>query len=74
MISCKLEQIGERLALVLDDDAADALGARVGDTVHLEPMREGVVQIVERETWAEDTHARGRAFLRRYRRTFEQLS
>jgi hypothetical protein len=32
------------------------------------------VQIVERETWAEDTHARGRAFLRRYRRTFEQLS
>ena len=74
MISCKLEQIGERLALVLDDDAADALGVRVGDTLHLEPTREGVVQIIERETWAEDTHARGRAFLRRYRRTFEQLS
>jgi len=74
MISCKLEQLGERLALVLDEDAVQALNVHVGDVLHLEPTPQGALQVVERETWAEDTHARGRAFLKRYRRTFEQLS
>ncbi|HEY2749757.1 hypothetical protein [Phenylobacterium sp.] len=74
MISCKLEQVDGRLALVLDDDAVETLGARVGDTLHLELSSDGVLLIAERQTWIEDNHARGRAFLRRYRRTFEQLS
>lgn len=70
MISAKLEQIGDRVALVLDDDALAALHAKVGDTVNLQPD-EDVVRVVIRETWLEDAHARGRAFLKRYRRTFE---
>jgi hypothetical protein len=74
MISCKLEQVGERFALILDEAAVEALGARVGDIVRLEPAPNGVAHLAERETWAEDVHARGRAFLRRYRRTFDQLS
>jgi len=74
MISCKLEQVGERLALILDEDAAEALHARIGDTLRLEPTAQGALQVVERETWAEDVHARGRAFLKRYRRNFDQLS
>ena len=74
MISCKLERVGGRLALVLDEDAVQALNARVGDVLHLEPTPQGALQVVERGTWTEDTHARGRAFLKRYRRTFEQLS
>jgi antitoxin component of MazEF toxin-antitoxin module len=73
MISCKLEQVGEFVALVLDDDAMAALNVQVGDTVHLEPDEDGVLRRVARETWAEDSHARGRAFLRRYRRTVERL-
>jgi len=73
MISCKLERIGDRLALVLDEDAAAALHVRVGDTVQLEPAAEGYRQVAVVETWSEDAHARGRAFLKRYRRTFEQL-
>ena len=73
MISCKLEQIGDRVALVLDEDAVAALKVRVGDTVHLEPAAEGIRQVEGAEAWREDAHARGRAFLKRYRRTFEQL-
>ena len=74
MISCKLEQVGDRVVLVLDDDALAALNARVGDTVTLEAAADSVVRVTEQVTWVEDPHARGRAFLRRYRRTFEQLS
>jgi hypothetical protein len=29
---------------------------------------------VQETTWIEDPHARGRVFLKRYRRTFDQLS
>jgi len=76
MISAKLEQIGDRVALVLDAEALAALDARVGDILNLEPTSSGVVRVTVQEatTWIEDGHARGRAFLNRYRRTFEQLS
>jgi len=74
MIAAKLEQIGDRVALILDADALAALDARVGDTINLEPASAGVARVTIQETWVEDAHARGRAFLKRYRRTFEQLS
>jgi hypothetical protein len=74
MISSKLEQIGDRVALVLDAEALAALGAHVGDTLNLEPVSGEHVRVTVQETWTEDAHARGRAFLKRYRRTFEQLS
>ncbi len=74
MIAAKLERIGDRVALVLDADDLAALDARVGDTVRLEPAADRVFRVTIQETWVEDAHARGRAFLKRYRRTFEQLS
>jgi hypothetical protein len=74
MIACKLERIGDRVALVLDADDLAALGAHVGDTVNLEPASECAVRVTVQETSVEDAHARGRAFLKRYRRTFDQLS
>ena len=74
MISCKLEQVGDRLVLVLDEDALAALNARVGDTVNLETATDGVLRVAERETWVEDAHARSRAFLKRYQRTLDRLS
>ncbi|MGH6909465.1 MAG: hypothetical protein ACREE0_08675 [Phenylobacterium sp.] len=74
MIAAKLEQIGDRVALVLDADALAALDAHVGDTINLEPASDRVYRVTIQETWVEDAHARGRAFLKRYRRTFEQLS
>ena len=71
MISCTLEQVGDRLALVLDQDAVQALNLRPGDTVQLEPLAEGRLRITE--TWVDDPHARGRAFLKRYTKSFTQL-
>ena len=71
MVSCTLEQVGDRLALMLDPDAAEALNLRPGDTVQLEPVAEMRLRITE--TWVDDPHARGRAFLRRYTRSFTQL-
>jgi len=66
MIICTLEQAGDRLALVLDKDQCQALGLSPGDTVRLETAAEGVVRIAE--SWSEDPHARGRAFLKRLNR------
>ena len=51
------------------------LNAKVGGMLHLEPTSDGhVLAAVTKEVWVEDPHARGRAFLKRYNRTFEQLS
>lgn len=72
MTSCKLEQVGDRLALMLDQDAAKALNIHPGDTVQLEIVADGVLR-VDSQTWADDPHARARAFLKRYRRAFTQL-
>jgi antitoxin component of MazEF toxin-antitoxin module len=75
MISCQLEQIGDRLALVLDPDVVQALNLRPGGTVRLEVAGDGVLRVaqVESESWTEDPHARGRAFLKRYTRTIAQF-
>jgi hypothetical protein len=71
MIALKLERIGDQVVLVLDEAALAALNAQVGDTLHVEVAE---VRTAVRETWTEDSHARGRAFLRRYRRSFDQLA
>lgn len=71
MISCKVEQVGDRLALMLDPRDAERLNVRPGETVHVEVAE---AHRGERESWADDTHARGRALLRRYRRAFDRLS
>jgi hypothetical protein len=66
MIACTLEQVGDRVALVLDETQCQTLNLHVGDTVRLEAIGDGAVRIVE--TWSEDPHARGRAFLKRLNR------
>ena len=75
MIALKVEMIGDQIAVILTEEALDVLNAKVGGTLHLEPTREGrVLASVTQETWLEDPHARGRAFLKRYNRTFDQMS
>ncbi len=73
MIALKVEKIGDRIAVVFSEEALAQLNLGVGDTIRVEPSRDGVVGTVTREVWVEDPHARGRAFLRRYNRTFERL-
>ena len=65
MIALKVEKIGDRVGVILTEDALAALHLNVGDTLQLEPSGDGAFTALTREGWAEDPHARGRAFLRR---------
>ncbi len=73
MIELKVERIGDRVAVVLTEEAQAALHLKVGDTLQLAPTADGPVQATAREGWIDDPHARGRAVLRRYNRTFERF-
>jgi hypothetical protein len=73
MIALKVEKLGDRVAVVLTEEAQQALHLNVGDTLCLEPSGDGAFNALTREGWADDPHARGRAFLRRYNKTFERF-
>lgn len=69
MLALKVETIGDRAVVVLSEDALKALNVGVGGVLHLEPACD-VIRAAAGEPAAEDLHARGRAFLRRYHRSF----
>jgi antitoxin component of MazEF toxin-antitoxin module len=73
MIALKVELIGDRAAVVLTEEVLAALHLSVGDTLQLEPSGNGAFNAVTREGWADDPHARGRVFLRRYTRNLGQI-
>jgi len=73
MIELKVERIGDRVAVVLTEEVQAALRLKVGDTLQLAQTDDGSLQATAREGWIDDPHARGRAFLRRYNRTFERF-
>jgi hypothetical protein len=74
MIALKVEKIGDQVAVVLTEEALELLGAEIGGTLHLEPAADGAALVaVTQEVWLDDPHARGRAFLKRYNRTFARL-
>jgi antitoxin component of MazEF toxin-antitoxin module len=73
MIALKVEKIGDRTAVVLSEEALAALHLNIGDTLMLTPSGDGAFTALTREGWVEDPHARGRAFLKRYNRSFSQL-
>lgn len=64
MIALKLEQVGDRLAVVLDEAACAALHAKAGDTLLLQNASEAEPQ----DVGFDSRHERGRAFLKRYQR------
>jgi len=70
MIALKVEKIGDQVAVVLTEDAQAALHVAPGDTIQLDIGDDGQVSAVGRGAWVDDPHARGRAFLRRYNRSF----
>lgn len=69
MIALKVEKIGDRAVVVLSEAALAELHLNVGDTLMLAPSGDGAFTALTREGWAEDPHARGRAFLKRYNRS-----
>jgi hypothetical protein len=72
MIALKVEKIGDRIVAVLTEEAVELLNLEVGGVLHLEPAPDGAA-VVTQDAWTDDRHARGRAFLKRYNRTFERL-
>ena len=74
MIALRIEKIGDRVAVILTEEALEALGTGVGGTIHVEPSADGgVLRTVTQETWVEDHGYRGRAFLKRYTRNLQRL-
>jgi hypothetical protein len=60
--------------VILTEEALEVLGAEIGGVLHLEPSADGAAMVaVTQEIWLDDPHARGRAFLKRYNRTFERM-
>ena len=73
MLALTVEKIGDRVAVILTEEALAQLNLAVGDVLRVEPGPDGAIKAVNREVWMEDPHARGRAFLRRYNRSFERF-
>lgn len=73
MIALKLEQRGPDVVVVFDEDARLALKIEVGDIIHVERTPHGVAASVELDIDHEVRAGRGRAFLKRYNRTFQAL-
>lgn len=74
MIALKVEKIGDRVGVILSEDDLAALHLAVGDTLQLCPSADGQITAVAREGWAEDPHARGRNFLKRYTKNLGQVT
>jgi hypothetical protein len=71
MTTARLEQIGDRVGLILDDEACAALQANVGDIVHLRRTPEGELVLDGPDADYDSRHGRGRAFLKRYQRSLQ---
>ena len=67
MIHLKVEQIGDAVAIVLDEEAQRLLGAVVGQTLEFKATDDGVLV-------TKDAVARGKLFVERYIKTFEALA
>lgn len=77
MIALKLEQVGDRLGVILDETARAELKAKAGETVYLQrsPQGELVLETHEAAQEADDgRQERGRAFLKRYQKTLDELA
>ena len=74
MIALKVAQVGEGMALLLNDEARELLGASAGDTLYLEVSPEGDLRLTKLDMSLEARRERGRAFLKRHQKTFDALA
>lgn len=74
MIALKVAQIGEGMALLLNDEAREVLGASAGDTLYFEISPDGGLRLAKPDMSFEARRERGRAFLKRYQKTFDALA
>lgn len=74
MIVLKVADTAEGLALVLSPEALELLGARAGDRIGFEVSEDGELIIAAQDMSFEARRERGRAFLKRYEKTFQALA
>ena len=74
MTYLKITQTEAGLAIVLNDEARELLDARDGAQVSLEVSEDGKVFLHGRDMSPEVRRARGRAFIQRYKKTFDALA
>ena len=72
MIELKIEQQGEAVKVELTEELLALLGAKAGDTLVIDGEAGGPFTLAARST--NERFERGRAFLERYRSTFEALA
>ncbi len=74
MIMLKIAQTDAGLAIVLSPEAEQLLGALAGQQVGFEVSEDGQLTIGALDMSFEARRARGRAFLKRYDKTFQALA
>lgn len=74
MIILKVAQIGEDVGLLLTDEARELLGVKAGDTLEFEAAPDGSLRLAKLDLSFEARRERGRAFLKRYQKTFDELA
>ena len=74
MIVLKIEEIEGRTAILLSAEALELLGASTGQEVGFEVSEDGRLMIGALDMSFEARRERGRAFLKRYDKTFQALA
>lgn len=74
MVGLKVERHGDDLVLVLTDEAKALLRNEPARVLHFEGTAQDGFTLAGAEPTLEDRRERGRAFLQRYRKTFEALA
>jgi hypothetical protein len=74
MTYLKITQTKDGLAVVLNDELQQLLGASDGGEIAVEVSDEGKVVLVGPDMSPEARRERGRAFIQRYQKTFEALA
>jgi bifunctional DNA-binding transcriptional regulator/antitoxin component of YhaV-PrlF toxin-antitoxin module len=70
----KITQTDAGLAIVLNDEVRELLDAKDGAQVSIEVSEDGKVFLQGRDMSPEARRTRGRAFIQRYKNTFDALA
>lgn len=74
MIVLKIKQTEDGLAILLSPEAQELLGAADGQSVGFQVSEDGQLSLGAVDMSFEARRARGRAFLKRYDKTFQALA
>jgi hypothetical protein len=74
MVALKVAKIGDELAVILTPELRETLGVADGGTLYAEQSETGEVLLISQDDSFEIRRSRGRAFIKRYQKTFDALA